>query len=113
VWGFFVSTVLLYHGTFTINSLSHVFGRRRYPTKDDSRNNFWLALITCGEGWHNNHHYYPSSARMGFRWYELDLSHYMLIALSWCGIVWDLKKPPQHLVDGEKRTGPSPLAKAS
>jgi stearoyl-CoA desaturase (delta-9 desaturase) len=109
IWGWLISTVLLYHGTFTINSLAHVFGSRRFPTKDGSRNNFWLALITMGEGWHNNHHYLPSSARMGFRWYEIDFSLYVLTVLSWLGIVWDLKKPPRHLLE----PAAEPLAKAS
>lgn len=97
IWGFFVSTVLLYHGTFSINSLSHVFGSRRYETKDDSRNNFWFALITLGEGWHNNHHYYATSVRQGFYWWEIDVSFYILWALSKLGIVWKMKKIPAHL----------------
>lgn len=97
VWGFFVSTVLLYHGTFTVNSLAHIFGRRRFATKDGSRNNLFVALITLGEGWHNNHHYYPSSERQGFYWWELDISHYALTALSWFGIVWDLQRPPARV----------------
>ena len=80
VWGFFVSTVACYHGTYTINSLCHVWGRRRYATGDESRNNFWLALITLGEGWHNNHHRYPMSARQGFYWWEVDLTYYGLRA---------------------------------
>ena len=78
VWGFFVSTVVLYHATFTINSLAHRFGTRRYATRDDSRNNCWLALLTFGEGWHNNHHHYPASARQGFYWWEIDLTYYGL-----------------------------------
>jgi stearoyl-CoA desaturase (delta-9 desaturase) len=93
VWGFFVSTVLLWHGTFTINSLSHVFGRRRYKTTDTSRNNWLLALITCGEGWHNNHHYHQNTANQGWFWWELDLTYYVLKALSWIGVVWDLRLP--------------------
>ena len=97
VWGFFISTVLLYHGTFTVNSLAHIFGKRRFETADNSRNNFFVALITLGEGWHNNHHYYPSSERQGFYWWELDVSHYTLRALSWLGIVWDLRTPPSNL----------------
>ena len=92
--GFFLSTVLLWHGTFTINSLAHVFGRRRYDTADTSRNSFLLALITLGEGWHNNHHHYPASARQGFFWWEIDVTYYMLKMLSWVGIVRDLKQPP-------------------
>jgi stearoyl-CoA desaturase (delta-9 desaturase) len=93
VWGFFVSTVLLYHGTFAINSLCHVFGKVRYKTRDTSRNSMILALITLGEGWHNNHHFYATSARMGFFWWEIDLSYYVLRFLSLMGVVWDLKKP--------------------
>ncbi len=97
VWGFFISTVVLYHGTFTVNSLAHIFGKRRFATDDNSRNNFFVALITLGEGWHNNHHYYPSSERQGFYWWEFDVSHYALRALSCLGIVWDLRSPPQNL----------------
>jgi stearoyl-CoA desaturase (delta-9 desaturase) len=102
IWGFFVSQVLLWHGTFTINSLSHVFGSRRYVTTDDSRNNLFLALLTMGEGWHNNHHYYQSTANQGFFWWEIDLSYYVLKALSWCGLVWDLRTPPAHIRDAHR-----------
>jgi len=94
VWGFFISTTLLWHGTFTINSLSHVFGKRRYKTTDTSRNNWLLALITMGEGWHNNHHYHQNTANQGWFWWEVDGSYYVLKVLSWFGIVWDLKTPP-------------------
>jgi stearoyl-CoA desaturase (delta-9 desaturase) len=97
VWGFFVSTVVLYHGTFTVNSFAHVFGRRRFETSDNSRNNFLVALITLGEGWHNNHHYYPASERQGFYWWEIDVSHYTLRLLSWLGVVWDLRAPPERI----------------
>jgi stearoyl-CoA desaturase (delta-9 desaturase) len=93
VWGFFVSTTFLFHAACTINSLSHVFGTRPYPTKDSSRNNPLLALLTLGEGWHNNHHHYPHSTRQGFRWWQVDLTYYALVALSWTGLVWDLKPP--------------------
>jgi len=94
VWGFFVSTTLLWHGTFTINSLSHVFGRRRYRTADTSRNNWALALITLGEGWHNNHHYHQNTANQGWFWWEIDPSFYVLRLLSWLGVVSDLRTPP-------------------
>jgi stearoyl-CoA desaturase (delta-9 desaturase) len=97
VWGFFISTILVYHGTFVVNSLAHVFGRRRYPTRDNSHNNMLIALITFGEGWHNNHHYAPSSERQGFYWWEIDISHYILKTLSWLGLVWDLKAPPSRV----------------
>jgi stearoyl-CoA desaturase (delta-9 desaturase) len=99
VWGFCVSTVLLYHATFTINSLAHRYGSRRYATEDDSRNNFWLALITFGEGWHNNHHHYPRAARNGFYWWEIDLTWYGLKLLAALGLVWDLRAVPVRIRD--------------
>ena len=98
VWGFVISTVVLYHATFTINSLDHLIGRRRFDTTDRSRNNWVLALLTFGEGWHNNHHRYPTSARQGFYWWELDLTYYILRALSWIGIVRDLRPVPQRVL---------------
>ena len=97
VWGFVVSTVLLYHGTFTVNSLAHKIGRRRFHTTDQSRNSFLVTMLTLGEGWHNNHHYAPASERQGFYWWEIDISHYILKALSWLGIVWDLNAPPKRV----------------
>jgi stearoyl-CoA desaturase (Delta-9 desaturase) len=99
IWGFFVSTVLCWHGTFTINSLSHVFGKQRYRTTDTSRNNWILALITMGEGWHNNHHYFQSSVKQGFYWWEVDMSYYLLKSLSKVGLVWDLKTPPASVLE--------------
>lgn len=94
--GFFLSTILLYHGTFTINSLSHVFGRRRFATTDTSRNNWLLALITLGEGWHNNHHHYRSSTNQGFYWWEIDASYYVLRLLGLLGLVHGTRKPPKE-----------------
>jgi len=102
VWGYFVSTVLLWHGSFSINSLSHVFGDKRYDTGDDSRNNWALALLTTGEGWHNNHHHYQSSARQGFRWWEVDLTYYVLRLFAAVGLVWDLREPPRNIVDAPR-----------
>ena len=102
VWAFFISTVVLYHGTFTVNSLAHIFGKRRFATDDNSRNNWFVALITLGEGWHNNHHHYASSERQGFYWWEVDMSHYTLKALSWFGIVWDLNAPPVNLASARR-----------
>jgi stearoyl-CoA desaturase (Delta-9 desaturase) len=99
LWGYVVSTCFVLHATFTINSLAHVFGSRRYPTSDDSRNNFWLALLTMGEGWHNNHHHYMNSANQGFFWWEIDLSYYVLKGLEKVGLVWDVKKPPPHILE--------------
>ncbi len=101
VWGFFISTVVNYHATYTINSLSHVFGRRRFATRDTSRNNWLLAIITLGEGWHNNHHHFSASARQGFYWWEIDVTYYVLKMMSWVRLVWDLKPvPPQALTRG-------------
>jgi len=91
-WGYFLSTVLLYHGTFLINSLAHIWGSRRFATPDESRNNFWLALVTLGEGWHNNHHYFMSSVRQGIRWWEIDVTYYVLRVLSWFRITRDLRE---------------------
>ncbi|MCI2245385.1 acyl-CoA desaturase [Xanthomonas indica] len=103
VWGFFVSTVALFHATFTINSLAHRFGSRRFDTRDDSRNNLWLALLTFGEGWHNNHHFFPGAARQGFRWWELDLTWYGLKALSWTRVIRELKPVPAGLLRAQAR----------
>lgn len=103
VWGFFISTVLLYHGTFAVNSFAHMFGSRRYATSDDSRNNFWIALITGGEGWHNNHHHYMSSVKQGFYWWEIDFSYYVLWTLSKFGIVWDMRRPPARLQERSRK----------
>jgi stearoyl-CoA desaturase (delta-9 desaturase) len=94
VIGFFASTVVLWHTTFSVNSFAHLFGRRRYATADTSRNSLPVALLTFGEGWHNNHHHYPASARQGFAWYELDISYLLLRLLALVGIVHDLRKPP-------------------
>jgi stearoyl-CoA desaturase (delta-9 desaturase) len=105
LWGYVVSTAFLMHATFTINSLAHVFGSRRYDTADTSRNNFWLALITLGEGWHNNHHHYMRSANQGFFWWEIDVTYYVLKALEQIGLVWDVKKAPEYVVQGEATAG--------
>ena len=99
VWGFVVSTTLLWHSTYTINSLAHRFGTRRYDTNDGSRNNLWLALLTLGEGWHNNHHRYMASVRQGFFWWEIDLTYYALLGLEKLGIVWDLREPPRKVLE--------------
>jgi stearoyl-CoA desaturase (delta-9 desaturase) len=99
IWGFFISTVLVYHGTFMINSFCHVFGTVRYKTRDTSRNSLILALVTLGEGWHNNHHHYATSARMGFFWWEVDLSYYALRLLGALGVVWELKEPSQRVLN--------------
>jgi len=113
VVGFFWSTVLVYHATFCINSLAHVHGRVRYVTGDDSRNNWLLAIITMGEGWHNNHHAYQSSVRQGFRWWEIDPTFYLLKGLSFFGLVWDLKMPPREVVRNEQRLGSRVITRAA
>jgi stearoyl-CoA desaturase (delta-9 desaturase) len=105
IWGFFASTTLLWHGTFSINSFSHWWGRRRYKTSDDSKNSLILALVTMGEGWHNNHHYYPRSVRQGFFWWEIDITYYVLRGLSAVGLVWDLHTPPKAVLEGNIEKG--------
>ena len=94
VWGFFVSSVLSHHATFLVNSACHLWGWRRFATADASRNNWFVALLTLGEGWHNNHHHYQSSANQGFRWWELDVSYYLIRLLAFVGLVWDVRTPP-------------------
>jgi len=98
VWGFAISTTLLWHATYSINSLAHLWGSRRYETTDTSRNNPWLALLTLGEGWQNNHHYFCSSTRQGFFWWEIDITYYVLRALQAIGVVWDIREPPRQVV---------------
>ncbi len=108
VWGFFVSTVVLHHGSFTINSLSHLFGTRRYATGDSSRNNAVLAVITMGEGWHNNHHHYPGAVRQGFFWWELDLTYYGLYLLGRLGVIRDLRPVPARALRSAPARGAPP-----
>ena len=95
--GFFLSTIILYHATFAINSVMHWVGKPRYNTGDESKNSFILAILSLGEGWHNNHHYYQSSTRQGFFWWEVDLTYYTIKLLSWLGIVWDVREVPHHV----------------
>jgi stearoyl-CoA desaturase (delta-9 desaturase) len=113
VVGFCWSTVLLWHATFAINSVAHIAGRRRYVTGDDSRNNWFLAILTMGEGWHNNHHAYQASVRQGFRWWEYDPTFYTLKFVSWFGIVWDLQTPPETVIRGEQRLGHKVIEKVA
>jgi stearoyl-CoA desaturase (delta-9 desaturase) len=110
--GFALSTVFLWHGTFTINSLSHLFGNQRYDAGDDSRNNWLLAIITMGEGWHNNHHYYMGSTRQGFYWWEIDVTYYVLKVLSFCGLIWDIKAPPARAYDPKEQKLAKPMSVA-
>jgi stearoyl-CoA desaturase (delta-9 desaturase) len=104
-WGHFVSLVLAWHITFCINSLAHVWGTRRYATDDQSRNNALLAVLTFGEGWHNNHHHYQRSARQGFRWWQLDVTYYVLKGLEVLHLVWDVEGVPRHVRDDELAPG--------
>jgi stearoyl-CoA desaturase (Delta-9 desaturase) len=108
VWGFLVSTVLLWHGTFTINSLTHILGKQRFDSGDGSLNSHFLAVITMGEGYHNNHHYYQSTANQGFYWWEIDMSYYLLWLMSKLGLVWDLRLPPQRVLELGRRGGTAP-----
>jgi len=94
IWGFLVPTVCLYHATFAVNSISHLFGKKRFDTGDESRNNGLVALLTFGEGWHNNHHFFPGSARQGFFRGEIDITYYFLKVMSCLGLVHDLRPVP-------------------
>lgn len=102
VWGFFVSTIVLFHCTSTINSLAHKIGRKRFDTSDESRNSFVLALITLGEGWHNNHHHFPAAVRQGFYWWEIDITYYLLRLLSWTGLIWELTPVPKAALENSR-----------
>jgi stearoyl-CoA desaturase (delta-9 desaturase) len=103
VWGGFISTTVLFHGTCTINSLSHTWGKRRYNTTDTSRNNLWLSLITLGEGWHNNHHQYPGTVRQGFFWWEVDITYYVLKVMAALGLVYKLNPVPSGAYQGAQQ----------
>jgi len=105
VIGFFLSTVALWNGTFLVNSLAHVWGRRVFETPDHSRNSALISLVTLGEGWHNNHHHYQSCVRQGLLWWEFDPTYYVLKAMSWVGLVWDLKEPPARVVEARRAAG--------
>ncbi len=107
IWGF-ISTVVLFHCTCFINSLAHVFGRQRFATGDTSRNSLLLALLTLGEGWHNNHHHYMHSTRQGFYWWEIDLTYYGLKALSWTGLIWDLRPVPAEVLAKDRSDAVKP-----
>ena len=102
VWGFFISTLLCSHATFSINSVDHMYGSRRYDMPNTSRNNFWTAVLTLGEGWHNNHHHYPITAKAGFYWWELDITYYLLMLLSLFGIVRNLNPLPDNIRDSKR-----------
>ena len=105
VWGFLISTMFLFHGTCLTNSLAHKFGTKRYVTGDNSRNNFWIALITLGEGWHNNHHHYPSSVKQGFFWWELDITYLILNLMSKIGVIWGLRDVPKKVLKSSLISG--------
>jgi stearoyl-CoA desaturase (delta-9 desaturase) len=113
VWGFVISTTILFHATASINSLAHIFGNKRYDTGDESRNNFWLALITLGEGWHNNHHQHMGCVRQGFYWWEVDITFYILKTLSFFRIIWDLKPVPVRAYDRSEQLPPKRMKSAA
>jgi stearoyl-CoA desaturase (delta-9 desaturase) len=106
MWGFFLSTVLVYHVTFCVNSVTHIVGSKRFVTDDESRNSWWVSLLTFGEGWHNNHHRWPLSARQGMYWWEFDMSYWGLCALEKLGLVWDLKVYPKKIYEEADSTPP-------
>ncbi|SFI02890.1 stearoyl-CoA desaturase (delta-9 desaturase) [Bosea sp. OK403] len=111
--GFFWSTVCVFHATFCINSLAHVHGDKDYVTGDESRNNWWLAVITMGEGWHNNHHAYQYSVRQGFRWWQWDPTYYIILGLSKLGLVWELREPPQAVIERSQALPPRVIERSA
>ncbi len=111
--GFFCSTVCVFHATFCINSLAHVHGDKDYVTGDESRNNWWLAVITMGEGWHNNHHAYQYSVRQGFRWWQWDPTYYIILGLSKLGVVWELREPPQAVIERSQALPPRVIERSA
>jgi stearoyl-CoA desaturase (delta-9 desaturase) len=96
---FCASTVILWHATFTINSFTHLWGRKRFQTTDESRNSLFFALLTLGEGWHNNHHHYQACTRQGFYWWEIDITYYVIRLLAAVGLVWDVREPPARVYE--------------
>ncbi len=99
IWGFSISTVMVFHTTVSINSLAHQYGKRRFKTEDNSRNSFILALFTLGEGWHNNHHHYPAAARQGFFWWELDITYYVLKLFEKLRIISHVRGVPKSILE--------------
>jgi stearoyl-CoA desaturase (delta-9 desaturase) len=99
VWGFFISTVILFHVTCLVNSATHTFGKRPFETRDQSRNSLIIALLTLGEGWHNNHHHYPASTRAGFAPWEIDVTYYVLKVMSLLGLIRDMRPVPVHVLE--------------
>jgi stearoyl-CoA desaturase (delta-9 desaturase) len=92
LWGVFFRTVFGLHSTWLVNSATHSWGSRRFATRDLSTNSWWVALLTFGEGWHNNHHAHPTAAQHGFTWYEVDVNWYGIWALKTLGLAWDIKR---------------------
>jgi stearoyl-CoA desaturase (delta-9 desaturase) len=105
-WGFVLSTVVLYHSTFLVNSVAHLWGKPRYKTEDESKNNFFIALLTFGEGWHNNHHHFPGSARQGFYWWEIDITYYLLKLMSLFGLIWDVRTVSNNIRESNQINNP-------
>ena len=103
VWGFFISTTVLFHATCAINSFAHTLGSKRFPTGDESRNSLVLAILTLGEGWHNNHHRYQACARQGFYWWEIDVSYYIIRLMGSLGLVWDSRTVPAKVYEEAAR----------
>ncbi len=105
VWGGFVRSVLVLHSTWLVNSASHVWGYRSHVTRDRSTNLWWVALLTYGEGWHNNHHAYQTSARHGLRWWEIDMTYLSIQVMKLCRIAYDIRLPKIRAVEPERGRG--------
>src|SRR5262249_35742087 len=103
IWGIFVRTTLLFHATWLVNSATHIWGYRNFETRDLSTNLWWVALLSLGEGWHNNHHAYQRSARHGLRWWEFDFTFLTIRALSLVGLAKEIHLAPSPKEPSAKR----------
>jgi stearoyl-CoA desaturase (delta-9 desaturase) len=104
IWGGLARIFLLHHVTWSVNSVCHLWGARPYPEQDQSRNNIVFGVLALGEGWHNNHHAFPTSARHGLRWWQFDLSYYVICAFSRLGLAWKVKLPPRQAPAGRRQS---------
>jgi stearoyl-CoA desaturase (Delta-9 desaturase) len=98
IWGGLVRIFLVHHTTWSTNSICHIYGSRPFHNRDLSANNFWMALLSFGEGWHNNHHAFPSSVRHGLKWWQIDISGYVIQALQTTGLAWNVKLPSSKMI---------------
>jgi stearoyl-CoA desaturase (delta-9 desaturase) len=108
VWGYCLSVVAVFQVTFAVNSIGHRWGRRRFATAEGSRNNLVLGYLAMGDGWHNNHHRVPTSARHGLAWYEFDMTYRVIRLLARLGLAWEVREPPATVLAAAREAEPAP-----